>query len=388
MLKPYVRPLVMLGQLAPLFLALSSAGCGEEKDQRDEWYFEPSHQSVEARSPNQALVLELIDTLGQGLVSDGRGVIAISETGLVAVAEQPECRVTVLDLRTHGVVYRFGSCGEGPEEYRAIAEVAFFDDSLLMYDAGRRDLSIISPTGSLLRRFVPLAMVQDSVTSVTSLFTLGDSLIGFAHERPRSLPSVATFIHRANGALAGRIGNAQAAHRGDRDILVFSPLLCVTRAKNGTQVVASNPYQPEVVAYGTDGVVMWRTTDAGRPRAPTLHDQQVWPSAIVRPPVCNEQFVMTRTVDVEPWASRTVSLDRGSIEIWNRAGRLQFATTISGTHSELFSRGSGWGDRWVFNDAWGDVPMLRVYRLRNRTATDQSDIVDGLSKRTDESGIP
>src|SRR5690606_34128692 len=125
-----------------LFLSLCTA-CDFGDDEADGWYMEPSIKTVAMSNVPDDRLLELVDSLGGGILSDGTGPLAISQSGLVAVPERADCRVSVLDMVTQQLVYRFGACGGGPNEFLAIGDVAFVQDSLYVYDFGRRDFSVL-----------------------------------------------------------------------------------------------------------------------------------------------------------------------------------------------------------------------------------------------------
>ena len=353
-----------------LLLCLCAA-CNSGGDEEDGWYLEPSSAPVAMSNVPDDLVLELVDSLGGGVLSDGTGPLAISQSGLVAVPERADCRVSVLDMVTHQLVYRFGTCGGGPNEFRAIGDVAFVQDSLYVYDLGRRDFSVLSPTGEMARRFVAVAMATDSITEGVWLSGVGDSLLGVGNSRPSRNPSVGTLLRASDGSLARRFGNAQREVRDGRDIIVFPPLICSLTPPEGALIVAVNPFRSETVAYTTSGDVAWRAVPPLEWLSPVVHEQETWPSAVVRPPVCNDQAVLIRTMDVRPWGPRTGSFGHGVIEVRAHDGRLLLSTPVDSTQSGLFARAAGWKNYWVFNDPWSDNPQLRVFGLRERTADER-----------------
>lgn len=371
---PVIRPVrpggfIVLGMI----LSLCSA-CNSSDGEDDGWYLEPSRAPVAMSNDPGDLMLELIDSLGAGVLSDGRGPLAISQSGLVAVAEYADCRVSVLDIVTHQLVYRSGSCGGGPSEFRGIGDVAFSGDSLYVYDVGRRDFSVLSPTGEIVRRFVAMAMVKDSVTEITSLSGVGDTLLGVGNSRPGRDPSAGALLRASDGSLVRKLGNSQRAVRDGRDIISFLTLMCSVNRPEGTLIFAVNPFRSETVAYTTSGEVAWRATPRIDWLSPVIHEQRTWPSAVVRPPICNDQAVMLRTMDARPWAPRGSSVGYGVIEVRAHDGRLLLSRPVDSTQSELFARAAGWKNYWVFNDPWSASPQLRVFRLRERTAANGTHI--------------
>jgi hypothetical protein len=335
---------------------------------------EPSSEPISSDQSPDDLVLELTDSLGGGVISDGRGPLTISRSGRIAVAEYADCRVTVLDVVSQQMVYRFGGCGGGPTEFRGVGDIAFVGDSLYVFDLGRRDLSVLSPTGELIRRFVAMAMVTDSVTGINFMSAVQDTLLSIANNRPGRDPSAGALLRANDGSLVRKFGNAQQAVRADGEIIAFLPQMCTVNRPEGALIIAANPYKSETTAYTTGGNVAWRATPRIDWLSPVPHDGKTWPSAIVRPPICNDQGVMLRTVNLVAWAPRDSSFRSGAIEIRTFEGRLIFASLIDSTQAELFSKGASWKDLWIFNDPSSALPQLRVFRLRQRTARNETEI--------------
>ena len=92
---------------ALVVVAIVAAGCEAPRD----WSLRPEVPAVADREhapPSQQL--RFSHTLGEGVLGDYKGTRAISRTGRLALEEASECRVTILDVATGDLVYRFGRC--------------------------------------------------------------------------------------------------------------------------------------------------------------------------------------------------------------------------------------------------------------------------------------
>jgi hypothetical protein len=357
---------------ACVVVALLASGCQADGDDDDGWYFEPSVAPVRDADDASQHVLELVDSLGAGLLEDGRGRVAVSRSGRVAVGEFSECRISVFDLTTRALLFRVGRCGEGPEEFGVVSDLAFIGDSLHVLDDGRRDLVVVSPNGEIARRSVPLVVERQVRSFIHSLAAVGDSMLASTHQRSGRDVGIGMLLHARDGEPIGEFGHAAPAASEAERLIEFPPDICASEG----MVVVENPYRSGTVGYRADGSVAWRV--APRPSAIGIieHDGDRWPTALVRPPVCSQAAVMLRRPEVLPYAPRGATFGTGEIEVRDRDGQLLLAGRVDSTRGEvLFARAAGWRDFFVFTDTFGEVPQLRIYRLRPRRAGDTEGVV-------------
>lgn len=349
----------------------------------DKWALEPSVTALVDRDP-QSMVLQVVDSIGEGILSDGRGPIATSPSGLVAVLEYSECRVTVLSLLTRRLVYRAGRCGGGPNEFGAVGELVFNGDSLLVFDVARRNLAVISPSGEIVRRFVPAAFVVDSLAQVSSMSVVQESLLVSGNDVTRRHPEVGLLLRPGDGSVVHRFGRAQVAvvspPPSALPLVRTIPLLCSVNRAQGPLIIASNSWKSETVAYALDGSVSWRAAPPVQWLAAADHQGRTWPTAVVRAPLCSDRAVMLRTASVLPWSPPDAGWKDGIIEIRAPDGALRFSSRVDSTQLELFSKGAAWRELWIFNDPESPSPRLRLFKLRPRTPADVGAIVTGHAR--------
>ncbi|MBA3557793.1 MAG: 6-bladed beta-propeller [Gemmatimonadaceae bacterium] len=89
-------------------------------------------------------------------VFDEHITVALSRSGILFVAETRIGSIRVFDSSGR-FVRQFGRRGEGPGEYLSITSMAVgpAGDSLYVFDHKNRRVSVLSPTGTLLREFRP-----------------------------------------------------------------------------------------------------------------------------------------------------------------------------------------------------------------------------------------
>lgn len=72
--------------------------------------------------------------------------------GAVLVADLPTCRVLEFQISTRALVRELGQCGEGPGEFSFIGGVGGAGDTIVVYDAGRREFSVFAASDDMIRR--------------------------------------------------------------------------------------------------------------------------------------------------------------------------------------------------------------------------------------------
>ncbi len=89
------------------------------------------------------LAIRLIRVLGSesGPLAFGQvGRGAISQRGIVAITDVQSCEVVFLDGATGGFISRYGRCGNGPGELRAVTSMQYVGDTLVVLDARARQV--------------------------------------------------------------------------------------------------------------------------------------------------------------------------------------------------------------------------------------------------------
>ena len=131
--------------------------------------------------------LKLGRSLGDagGLSSfDAPKAIAASRQGLLAIFDAARCDISIADTVALRVRLRFGKCGDGPGELRAVSAMVFAADTLVAYDFGHRAFEEFTASGTHIRR------VPFTAGLVGSMAPLDDSLILVAVARPGAITTL------------------------------------------------------------------------------------------------------------------------------------------------------------------------------------------------------
>ncbi len=252
--------------LLATMLLLSIAACGVARgesgttDQSQAWLLEslsPPQQSV-WRDDN-TWVLTPVRTYGtmEGPLSFAYIVaLAVSDRGVLAVADQQACTITLIQRPQGRYLRRFGSCGEGPGEFRQIRALQFSGYSLVVYDQARQQMLLLNADG-IERARIHLAL--PGVDAVRSFARLDDSTVLVATERVVAYRDVSGSTRRLPlvGLLAWPSGQLRSWVASDPPIATVGPQRtlrrmesCLTRIGNQPVAVIKNDWVLEGAGLG------------------------------------------------------------------------------------------------------------------------------------------
>lgn len=142
-------------------------------------HFLGNYSSSENRPSSLRQSLPLVRTIGTdvGPISFTQvGVAATSPSGLLAVADNGNCQIVLVNLKNGGFVRRIGRCGDGPGEFRRPAAMSFRGNLLVVYDAQRRELVFLTEDGVEQHRW-SLARVLGMPGAATTVHFLDDTTL-------------------------------------------------------------------------------------------------------------------------------------------------------------------------------------------------------------------
>lgn len=199
-----------------------------------------------------------------------RGIV-VQQTGGLVAANSGNDELCVFDERGK-LTYRRGRTGEGPGEYQAIfGLLPMAGDSLLVFDAGLRRLSILDSTAQFVRSFL-LTPPDHRLGSIERVAVAGDGsvLVGYSDfvrgpPGPTAVQStMQLFRYDSEGKLLNRLGQFLSGEHfvlelpiniggvGYRD-LAFGRQLSLAPLQDG--FVAADGTDSRIPQYAVDGSV-------------------------------------------------------------------------------------------------------------------------------------
>lgn len=181
--------------------------------------------------------------------------LAVRHDGALAVADHANCSVTIITRPEGRFADRFGTCGDGPAEFRQIGGIAFLGDSLLVYDRSSNAITVLGSSGQEVAR-VRLAL--PSGTWIGGMRVAGDSTLLLLLERLRlpGLPDSAFHLVAVASLVSGKltesmIGEPKAGE--DAQNYLRRKPACVRDDGTGPVVVAMNDWSFEGVGMSIPG---------------------------------------------------------------------------------------------------------------------------------------
>ena len=238
-------------RMAVIILA-AVLGCEPEDGQL---FFEEVPYPTALPTSVRNVQLEFVREFGdreEGLVFGRIGDIAISEGGILAVVDQRNCGVWIVDSKT-GNGSLVGKCGGGPGEFRMPNAVAFSDDTLLVWDQGHGSIIKLTLEGEEIDRF-PINLFGLGAASASDLrIAHGGDIVMALH----LLPPFDTSEHEqiivldSSGRAVTRRGvlSPHLAMVTPRNILRPISYCMAQTEEAGEIIVALNPWGPQLAMF-------------------------------------------------------------------------------------------------------------------------------------------
>lgn len=223
----------------------------------------PALNGLPEGSPS-GLQLEPRRVLGsaRGLLAFGRiGRAAISAGGVIAITDLDTCEIVLLDQRDARPLKRFGRCGTGFGEMRAVTSMHFVGDTLVTFDGRQRQLIKWSTDGAELHR--QAVQVAGTNAGIPEVWVVNDSqLLVVSSVYPRLMAlsegeSSSTFLHLIS-ARSGEVVRAALepppVGRDNTSRVVNNTSACVRPTRADQVVVAINEWKFEAAILSLPGL--------------------------------------------------------------------------------------------------------------------------------------
>jgi hypothetical protein len=369
---------IMMGKMVIALCLAAVVGCQPEPEPKDSHlFFSDVPYPVTLPSSEHDTRLELVQEYGdsdEGLVFGYISELAVSETGTLAVMDQHDCRIWIVDRGT-GEGKALGGCGDGPGEFRGATAMAFDHDTLMVFDAERMSMAKITLEGEELER-VPLPVSELGALYISDLHIgkRGSLLVGL-DLMPFSLASEGLQMASFNsfgGTVSGRgLGSPPLARTTIERAYSPSSFCVGTTEEAGDVVVALNTWGPQIAVLRMDDFepLLSLRIPAEWAQAQERSRPGYWsPMRVVPRGACGERFVVAgyrRQEYVSPTFSKVLSAIMVIIDL-----REQSMVVLGGDEppeagSILFmTPGAAIGDRFFFyTNSFFDYPVIREYRI-------------------------
>lgn len=198
--------------------------------------------------PRPPAQLTFSHSVGEGVLTDSRGWMAVSASGRIAVEDPALCRTSVFQLTTGRLLYQVGRCGAGPGEAQRIASLMFFGDTLAVVDGALRTMSRFDEAGRFIDRTSTASLSGDMRIDPGSLGVLGDSTLVAAGARLSLDAPMLVTLQRDGGGAKRRFLRQVSGARTNARVEQLGVRVCAAAWPSGPTIIAGNMYDLEAVA--------------------------------------------------------------------------------------------------------------------------------------------
>ncbi len=297
------------------------------------------------------------------------GDAAVSESGLLAVADLYLCQIVLLSAETGAFLRRFGRCGSGPGEFQDVGPLTFRGDHLAVYDYRSRSVVVVDLEGQEVSRtlvagpFVTHLSWVDDTTAVIATSVLPrlwsprvgqgvepgqvawlDLRTGAVRHHSLSPPEIGL---RNTGAYANRVGSCS---RGQGEAF----MLAVLNSWSFEAVVLAGP---QLVPYSRFHTALdWIAPQEGR-RSPTDR----LPASASFAAVCDEDMVLYWHLRALP--TNRIRGESGHLELRSYEGALLMEMDFDRTDTLFHERPvAAFRNKFFFRaNHSGPYPQLREF---------------------------
>jgi len=318
--------------------------------------------------------LELVFEIGSLEGDDAFGIIgdlAVSDDSLLAVADEPSCRILLFDFPSGELRSKVGGCGEGPGEFVQVGPVTFKADTLVVYDFRKRRLIRLDLDGNEIRSDI---VFPDEA----------EAFVWLVDARPERTLLMPTWLpRRGREEMLFLSDDRNRTVRGLRDARISytnqenasrSAVACLLRRSDA--VAVANKWAVQAAILDGELEPRFEYADDIAWFGPWASSQQGgWTPGFFPPAVaCGDTLALWRYRKNEfTWEGGDVvdrRVEKGILFAATASGELIHREVVADTtwpHVASMEPAAGLGDVFFFyQNNWGSYPTVRAYRLVRR----------------------